>query len=197
MYGSLVEISKPLTGAEVLENAIAVRARIRQKELMHIRFERLARLHKREDEARKNTRQSRDFIIVSSKPIYELNSDDLTMDDEVMRDLVTTRRLAFAYARKTILWVCCRYGVDLQDMGGTRRQKNIVSARHLAIQIICHSKKCKILTLVQIGRLFGDRDHTTILYAALKAPSFRVRRPIMDVEQRALSGTARAAEVRK
>lgn len=54
------------------------------------------------------------------------------------------------------------YGVTMADMLSLRKLKTIVKARMVAMYL------CRTLTphsLPEIGRRFGGRDHTTVLYA--------------------------------
>lgn len=54
------------------------------------------------------------------------------------------------------------YGVTMADMLSLRKLKTIVKARMIAMYL------CRVLTphsLPEIGRRFGGRDHTTVLYA--------------------------------
>lgn len=53
-------------------------------------------------------------------------------------------------------------GVSMDELVGPSRLKEVVSARHLAMWRIAMSRPD--MSLPQIGRLFGDRDHTTVLH---------------------------------
>nr|WP_307909165.1 helix-turn-helix domain-containing protein [Mycoplasmopsis bovis] len=50
-------------------------------------------------------------------------------------------------------------------MLGKSRRKDVVLARHIAIWIV---KKQLDLSLEQIGKFFGNRDHSTIINAVRK-----------------------------
>lgn len=67
--------------------------------------------------------------------------------------------------------VCAVAGVTLCDLLSERRTKNVVVPRHIAIAL---SKHFTHRSLPDIGRRFGDRDHTTVLHAVNKL------QPIMD-----------------
>jgi len=54
------------------------------------------------------------------------------------------------------------FGVSEIDMKSDRRTKNVVIPRHVAMYMLRNST---LLSLPQIGRVFGGRDHTTILHA--------------------------------
>lgn len=57
------------------------------------------------------------------------------------------------------------YKIKPSDLLGTSRKGEFVVARHMAIWLI---KKILDLSLVDIGKLFSNRDHTTILSAVKK-----------------------------
>lgn len=56
--------------------------------------------------------------------------------------------------------ICSRFHIKLSDLKSKARFKNLVMARNIAIYI---SRKELNLTLSEIGHLFGNRDHSTIL----------------------------------
>ncbi|PKR90896.1 hypothetical protein CXZ10_05995 [Pleomorphomonas diazotrophica] len=57
-------------------------------------------------------------------------------------------------------------GVSRRDILSHQRPPNMVRARHMAIYLAC--TYCSHLSLPQIGRLMGGRDHTTIIHARNK-----------------------------
>jgi len=61
--------------------------------------------------------------------------------------------------------VCSYYDVSLQSLRGQGRGKRVTTARHVAMYLLRHDV-CQPLS--HIGRLFGDRDHSTVLYACRK-----------------------------
>lgn len=58
--------------------------------------------------------------------------------------------------------VCQRYGVKQKDLSSKSRKQTIVQARQLAMFLI---HKYTDTTYSHIGRMFGKRDHSTVLYA--------------------------------
>lgn len=71
------------------------------------------------------------------------------------------------------------YGVTRADILSHRRTSKVVKPRQIAMYL------CKILTmksLPEIGRMFGDRDHTTVLHAVRKIEDLRVHREDYAVE---------------
>lgn len=57
------------------------------------------------------------------------------------------------------------YGVQIEDMVSNRRQKNVASARQIAMYL---SIKLTPTTYTRVGSMFGGRDHTTVLHAVQK-----------------------------
>jgi len=100
------------------------------------------------------------------------------LDHIKLRKPLPREMTAPGYLRRIVAWVADRYGFTPEEIYGKRRSPDIVRARHLAIQMIAHSKRLKCMSLPEIGRRMGGRDHTTILHAARKAPSYRnARKP--------------------
>lgn len=73
--------------------------------------------------------------------------------------------------------VAAHYGLPVGVLESQRRDKKFVSPRHVAIYLACsltpHSSGA-------IGRMFGDRDHSTILSAHRKIAELRDRAPALD-----------------
>ena len=53
-----------------------------------------------------------------------------------------------------------KFGVPKSDIVGPRRTKDIATARHVAVYLV---RNVTDISLNNIGKLFGDRDHTTLL----------------------------------
>jgi hypothetical protein len=66
-------------------------------------------------------------------------------------------------ARNIIQLVALRRGVLADDITGPRRDRATVAIRYEAIRLV-HSH-CSHLSMPDIGRAFGGRDHSSILYA--------------------------------
>lgn len=62
--------------------------------------------------------------------------------------------------------VAYRHGFVPRDLTGPSRVASVVEARHLAMWEV--HQRCRHLSIAQIGRLFGNRDHTTALFAIRK-----------------------------
>jgi chromosomal replication initiator protein len=88
----------------------------------------------------------------------------LDTTQEVLRDLLRAndRRVSIDDIQKK---VAEHYTIKLADMHSSKRQRNLVRPRQIAMYL------CKIMTqasLPEIGRKFGGRDHTTVLHAVNK-----------------------------
>lgn len=60
------------------------------------------------------------------------------------------------------------YSLDVGDLTGPRRSKKLARSRQMAMYLL---RKETNTSLPQIGKLLGDRDHTTILYGCEKMAS--------------------------
>jgi chromosomal replication initiation ATPase DnaA len=92
---------------------------------------------------------------------------------------------AAEWAKRIVARAAKWHGFRYEDLVGARQLADIVAARHLAIQVILHSKRCTSLSVPQVGKIMGGRDHSTILHAAGRAPSFRARFPKSTGKNRA------------
>jgi chromosomal replication initiator protein len=61
--------------------------------------------------------------------------------------------------------VCRYYGVTLEELTGDKRTRRIVGPRQVAMYL---SRELTDASLPAIGRAFGGRDHTTVMYAVQK-----------------------------
>jgi hypothetical protein len=66
-------------------------------------------------------------------------------------------------AQKLAMAVAKKHGLKYSDLKSPRRQKHLVRARQEAMWLI--REECPGLSLPAIGRLFGGKDHTTVLHA--------------------------------
>jgi chromosomal replication initiator protein len=75
--------------------------------------------------------------------------------------------------------VAAYYGITVDELSGNSRVAQIAIARQVAMYI-CREQTN--LSLPKIGQLFGNRDHTTVMYAAKKiAQMMSERRSIYNV----------------
>ena len=66
--------------------------------------------------------------------------------------------------------VCQHYGITRFDMISSRRTWRVVQPRQVAMYL---AKTLTLMSLPQIGRQFGKRDHTTVLHACRKIEALR------------------------
>jgi chromosomal replication initiation ATPase DnaA len=57
------------------------------------------------------------------------------------------------------------YGVTLADMRGLKRTRNVTRARHAAMHYL---SKRRGWSLGEIGKYFGERHHSSVLYGVRK-----------------------------
>lgn len=83
---------------------------------------------------------------------------------EVLSDLLRTseRRITVDEIQKK---VANHYAIKLNDMSSSRRLKQVVVPRQVAMYL---AKKLTNLSLPEIGKSFGGRDHTTVIHAVKK-----------------------------
>ena len=70
--------------------------------------------------------------------------------------------------QEIIRWVSEKTGYSKAELMSGRRYYDLILARHLVWQI---GKKTTTLSYPQMGKLFGGRDHTTVMHAIRKTPA--------------------------
>lgn len=93
--------------------------------------------------------------------------------------------------------VCAYYGLTLAELTGPRRQKHIVHPRQLAMAL---ARRLTRLSISEIGRRFGGRDHSTVCWAldavAARCAEDGEQRAVFDEVSRQLTGVTRAEFIR-
>ncbi len=101
------------------------------------------------------------------------------------------RALRHQPTTQTIQRVVARhYGVSVIDLVSTRRTQPLAFVRQIAIYLV---RELTALSMPSIGRLFGDRDHTTILHAVRKVQARRERDPAFDATLKKLAAAVAPA----
>lgn len=77
-----------------------------------------------------------------------------------------SRSAALHPLTKIIMITSAYYGVSYEDMIGPRGSRDFSRPRHIAMWI-CETTR-REMSLPEIGRRFGNRDHTTVFYAVRK-----------------------------
>lgn len=73
-------------------------------------------------------------------------------------------------AERICEYVAAYYDLRSSDLKGSSRQRQVVIARQVAMSL-CRSQLA--LSLPEIGRFFGGRDHTTVLASLRKVDELR------------------------
>lgn len=94
---------------------------------------------------------------------------DVTMAKNVLKDLIADddRPLTVEAIQKS---VCEYFGIKLHDLKAKKRTKEIANARQIAMYI---AKQNTPLSLSEIGKYFGGKDHATVIYACRQVEAKR------------------------
>jgi chromosomal replication initiator protein len=89
------------------------------------------------------------------------NPIDITLVKNVLKDLISDadRPLTVDMILKVI---SDYFGIKAVEIKGKKRTKEIANARQIAMYV---SKQLTALSLSDIGRAFGGKDHATVIYA--------------------------------
>jgi chromosomal replication initiator protein len=88
----------------------------------------------------------------------------LQLARQCLRELFTTQRGAPSID-DILRAVTARYGVKLSDLQSRRRTNAVVLPRQVGMYL---ARRVTRMSLEEIGRYFGGRDHSTVLYAIEK-----------------------------
>ncbi len=115
--------------------------------------------------ARKITSNVRELEGALNRLVAHANLFDrqLTLEtaQEVLHDVLKAfdRRVSIQEIQKR---VCEHYNIKVSEMSSARRARNIARPRQVAMYL---AKQLTSKSLPDIGRHFGDRDHTTVMHA--------------------------------
>ena len=112
-----------------------------------------------------NTRELEGFLIQISA-LAQTKESNLTLDD--VKNFFGIKKESSKkrpHYRRVISIVSKAFGVKTSDICGKGRKKEIVVARHVAAYLL---RKELDMPLQKVGKLLGDRDHTTIMHAEEK-----------------------------
>lgn len=103
---------------------------------------------------------------------------DLQLAHTVLKDLVLTEDTNVVSPTDIIAITATFYQLSIDDLYGSSRSQTIALARQVAMYL---SREMTNLSLPKIGQLFGNRDHTTVMYANKKiAELMKERRSIYN-----------------
>ncbi len=112
-------------------------------------------------------------------------SIDLPLAREVLQDFIRTDQEKRFDPRIIIKAVATRYNVTPESIKGKRRTNNVVVPRQVAMYLI---RNLTGIPLAEIGKYFGNRDHTTVLYACDRVKDMietdaEIARAVQDLEE--------------
>ena len=90
---------------------------------------------------------------------------DMPLVQTVLKDLVLTEDTNVVSPADIISTTATFYQLGVEDLYGSSRSQTIALARQVAMYLC---REMTSLSLPKIGQLFGNRDHTTVMYANKK-----------------------------
>ena len=98
---------------------------------------------------------------------------DMSLAEIVLRDLIPEGAEPEITAGLIIAQTAAYFGVTLDELSGPSRGRHLVMARQIAMYLC---RELTSMSLPQIGREFGGRDHTTVMYADRKVRTLLAER---------------------
>jgi chromosomal replication initiator protein len=88
--------------------------------------------------------------------------------------------------RVVLSTVCSYFNLNLKDLTGPKRQKELVLPRHIAMYLLSEELN---MTVEKIGQILGGRDHTTVMHGRDKIKTLvdkdrEVQRIVIEVKQK-------------
>ncbi|WP_397219669.1 chromosomal replication initiator protein DnaA [Nocardioides sp. AE5] len=90
---------------------------------------------------------------------------DITLAEIVLKDLIPEGGEPEITAAAIIAQTAAYFGVSIEDLTGPSRGRHLVNGRQIAMYLC---RELTDLSLPKIGAQFGNRDHTTVMYANRK-----------------------------
>jgi chromosomal replication initiator protein len=90
---------------------------------------------------------------------------DMPLVQTVLKDLLLTEQTNVVAPADIISLTATFYQLSIEDLYGSSRSQMIALARQVAMYLC---REMTNLSLPKIGQLFGNRDHTTVMYANKK-----------------------------
>ena len=96
--------------------------------------------------------------------------------------------LSDASIEDVMVAVCEHFELRMNDLRGKDRRKTVAMARHVAMYL-CKHRMRYAPSFPEVGRAFGNRDHTTVMSAVRKIETQRLADPRVEREVSALETT--------
>ncbi|MBN8424878.1 chromosomal replication initiator protein DnaA [Microbacterium esteraromaticum] len=157
-WGLITDVQAP-----DLETRIAILRKKAQSESLHIPDEVLEYIA---NVVSSNIRELEGALIrVSAFASLNRSSLDIALAQTVLRDIVDTTEDNVISPTDIITSTAAYFKLTVDDLYGSSRSQQIATARQIAMYL-CRERTS--LSLPKIGQLFGNRDHTTVMYACKK-----------------------------
>lgn len=118
------------------------------------------------------------LIRVSAFASLNRSTLDISLAQTVLRDIVDNDDANIILPTDIIAATAQYFRLSVDDLYGSSRSQSVATARQIAMYL-CRERTN--LSLPKIGQLFGNRDHTTVMYACKKiAQLMKERRSIYN-----------------
>ncbi|QTV80419.1 chromosomal replication initiator protein DnaA [Microbacterium sp. NIBRBAC000506063] len=170
-WGLITDVQAP-----DLETRIAILRKKAQSEALHIPDDVLEYIA---SAVSSNIRELEGALIrVSAFASLNRSTLDITLAQTVLRDIIDHTDDNVVSPTDIITATAAYFKLTVDDLYGSSRSQQIATARQIAMYL-CRERTS--LSLPKIGQLFGNRDHTTVMYAYRKISDLmRERRSIYN-----------------
>ena len=109
----------------------------------------------------------------------------LTLTQETLKDLLTENNKQTIDMPHIVHIVGSYYNISLEQMKSKTRQKNIAYSRQIAMYMC---RKLLDIPLIEIGKFFGGRDHSTVIHSCDKIDkemeiNMKLKENIIEIEK--------------
>ncbi|MBM7468815.1 chromosomal replication initiator protein [Microbacterium keratanolyticum] len=157
-WGLITDVQAP-----DLETRIAILRKKAQSEALHIPDEVLEYIA---TVVSSNIRELEGALIrVSAFASLNRSTLDMSLAQTVLRDIIDQAEDNIVSPTDIITATAAYFKLTVDDLYGSSRSQQIATARQIAMYL-CRERTS--LSLPKIGQLFGNRDHTTVMYAYKK-----------------------------
>ena len=157
-WGLITDVQAP-----DLETRIAILRKKAQSERLHIPDEVLEYIA---TVVSSNIRELEGALIrVSAFASLNRSTLDMSLAQTVLRDIVDQDDANIISPTDIITATAAYFKLTVDDLYGSSRSQSVATARQIAMYL-CRERTS--LSLPKIGQLFGNRDHTTVMYAYKK-----------------------------
>ncbi|MCW3492963.1 chromosomal replication initiator protein DnaA [Microbacterium sp. SSM24] len=157
-WGLITDVQAP-----DLETRIAILRKKAQSERLHIPDEVLEYIA---TVVSSNIRELEGALIrVSAFASLNRSTLDISLAQTVLRDIIDQDDANVISPTDIITATAAYFKLTVDDLYGSSRSQSVATARQIAMYL-CRERTS--LSLPKIGQLFGNRDHTTVMYAYKK-----------------------------